>query len=104
MNLSDPRTQAILFRFALILAVTDLPIVADQLARPVFDWRLLLAGLITGSVAALEKAFLPQLANTLVPGDGVPPIKLEPAKVVTLTTTLANPISVPQSQSGPLQR
>ncbi len=70
MTLS-PKQTAILWRFLLILAVTDLPIVSAQLTAPTFDWRLLVAGLITGVLAALEKLASPQLASVILPNPTV---------------------------------
>jgi hypothetical protein len=79
MSLSDPKTQALFWRFMLILAVTDLPIVAAQLAQPTFDWRLLLAGLLTGACGALEKLLSPQVANVILPNTTIlPPEKPPP--------------------------
>ena len=62
----DPKTQALIWRFLLGLAITELPVISYQLAQPVFDWRALSIGLIGGLAAALEKWFAPQLADTLV--------------------------------------
>ena len=62
-----PRTRAIVWRFLIGVAVVDLPILAQQLAQPTFEWRLLAAGLIGGMVTALEKMQAPQLADTLIP-------------------------------------
>ena len=88
MNLSAQQT-AILSRFLLILAVTDLPIVAAQLAQPVFDWRLLAAGLLTGAAAAFEKALGPQLASVVLPN------------AVVLPDTKPNPQPTVASIMGP---
>lgn len=66
MNL-DPKTWAMVWRFLLILGVIDLPIISAQLSQPVFDWKLLLAGVIGGAAAALEKSFSPQLADSYLP-------------------------------------
>jgi len=68
-----PQQQAVVWRFLLILIVTDLPILSVQLAQPVFDWRLLLAGLLTGAAGALEKVLSPQLANTILPNAKIEP-------------------------------
>ena len=63
MNI-DPKLQAVLWRFLIGLAIVDLPLVADQVRQPTFDWKLLAAGLIGGLVTALEKFLSPQLADT----------------------------------------
>ncbi len=86
MNFS-PQQTAVIWRFLLILAVTDLPIVSVQLAQPVFDWRLLLAGLLTGAAGAIEKIASPQLASVVLPNAQImPDTKPNPEP------TVANPL------------
>lgn len=89
----DPRTQALISRFLLILAVTDLPIVAAQLAQPVFDWRLLAAGLLTGACGALEKALSPQLASVVLP-NAVVMADTKPSEGITVAG-LVGPTTLP---------
>ena len=92
MNIT-PQQTAVIWRFLLILAVTDLPIVSVQLSQPVFDWRLLLAGLLTGAAGALEKVLSPQLASVVLPNATVmadtKPVSLrEPTVASVVASTL----------------
>lgn len=81
-----PKTQALLFRFLLIMGVVDLPIISAQLQQPTFDWKLLLAGVIGGAGAALEKSFSPQLADTILADATVMPPKAPPVPSPLLET------------------
>lgn len=85
-----PKTQALLFRFLLITGVIDLPIVSLQLQQPTFDWKLLLAGLLGGACAALEKSFGPQLADVYLP-----PRTNGPEPLTTVLTTPTPPPVMP---------
>jgi spore maturation protein SpmB len=92
----DPRTQAVLYRFLLVLLVTDAPIVSAALLAPTFDWRYLAAGLITGALAAAEKVFSPQVANVILPGTAITATMAPP-----VSSTAANPAIVSFVQAGP---
>lgn len=91
-----PRTKAIITRFAVILLTVELPIITVQLQSTApFDWRLVLAALLAPIGAALEKAYSPQLADTILPGAhiaAVPIVIPEPHPLDTLVPD-ATPIT-----------
>lgn len=79
MNFSDPKTEAIIFRFLLFFAIGEVPVLTAWLSNPNPDYRLLAIGLLTGFGGALEKFFAPQLANVVLPNAQIMPPEKVPA-------------------------
>lgn len=70
----NPKTTALIWRFALMFAIGEGPAVINALSTPDFNWRLLALGLVTGALGVLEKMNAPQLANVYLPAKAIPPV------------------------------
>lgn len=95
----SPITQAVAWRFFVGLVLVEIPVATAYLTvTPTPPWQILLAGLLGGLAAAIEKYLAPQVADTLVTPSGS---TLNAGYVVRAVTPLA-PQGAPPQQGSPV--
>lgn len=80
----SPKTEALIARSLLGLALVEIPVVTFQLSQPVFDYKLLAVGVLGALAGFLDKQFSPQIANVILPDTKVDVPTAPAAAVATL--------------------